>query len=153
MHLPAIVWDLCQENPSPSHHYSRLLHSITLPTIILCTSITLFPTFTSILIFNTYIVESDTNITPPTNHLFCVVGKRYLTPLISDCYVLCTLLSQNIHKYFLFFRKSGCTSCFWRIKRSKVSFNSLHQLSDLLPLVSNHYITLQKHITILLVIT
>ena len=87
-----------------------------------------------------HIVESDTNITTPTNH--DVGDKRYFPPLIPDCYVLCTLaILKIIRNPLIFLWKMATYSCFWRVKRSKILLQaSLHRLSDLLTLVSNHYI-------------
>ena len=68
--------------------------------------------------------------------------KGILPPLIPDCYVLCTLaILKNIRNPLIFLWKMATYSCFWRVKRSKILLQaSLHQLSDLLTLVSFHII-------------
>ncbi len=65
-------------------------------------------------------------------------SKGILTPLIPDCYVLCTLaIFKNIRNLLIFLRKMATYSYFWRVKRSKILLQaSLYRLSDLLTLVS-----------------
>ena len=65
-------------------------------------------------------------------------SKGFLTPLIPDCYVLCTpAIFKNIRNPLIFLRKMATYSCFWRVKRSKILLQaSLHRLFDLLTLVS-----------------
>ncbi len=67
-------------------------------------------------------------------------AKGILTPLIPDCYVLCTLaIFKNIRNLLIFLRKMATYSCFWRVKRSKILLQaSLHRLSDLLTLISSY---------------
>ena len=64
--------------------------------------------------------------------------KGILTPLIPDCYVLCTLaILKSIRNPLIFLKKMATYSCFWRVKRLKILLQaSLHRLSDLLTLVS-----------------
>ena len=65
-------------------------------------------------------------------------SKGFLTPLIPDCYVLCTpAIFKNIRNPLIFLRKMATYSCFWRVKRSKILLQaSLHRLFDILTLVS-----------------
>ena len=65
-------------------------------------------------------------------------SKSILTPLIPDCYVLCTLaIFKNIRNPLIFLWKMATYSYFWRVKSSKSLLQaSLHRLSDLLTLVS-----------------
>ena len=47
-------------------------------------------------------------------------AKGFLTPLIPDCYVLCTpAIFKNIRNPLIFLRKMAPYLCFWRGKRSK----------------------------------
>ncbi|OAD88616.1 hypothetical protein HMPREF2738_01379 [Clostridiales bacterium KLE1615] len=64
--------------------------------------------------------------------------KLYLTPLIPDCYVLCTpAIFKNIRNPLIFLQKMATYSCFWRVKRSEILLQAnLHRISDLLTLVS-----------------
>ena len=62
--------------------------------------------------------------------------KGILTPLIPDCYVLCTLaIFKNIRNPLIFFEK-WLLLIFWRVKSSNLLQASLHRLYDLLTLVS-----------------
>ena len=65
-------------------------------------------------------------------------SKSILTPLIPDCYVLCTLaIFKNIRNPLIFLWKMATYSYFWRVKSSKSLLQaSLHRLFDLLTLVS-----------------
>ena len=78
-------------------------------------------------------------------------SKGILTPLIPDCYVLCTLaIFKNIRNPLIFLWKMATYSCFWRGKRSKIlSQASLHRLSDLLPLVSSYAINKKDWVNIM----
>ena len=78
-------------------------------------------------------------------------SKGFLTPLIPDCYVLCTpAIFKNIRNPLIFLRKMATYSCFWRVKRSKILLQaSLHRLSDLLPLVSSYAINKKDWVNIM----
>ena len=67
--------------------------------------------------------------------------KRSFAPMIPDCSVLCTpAILKNIHNPLIFFYENGYLFMFWRVKSSKIlSQASLHQISDLLTLVSDQF--------------
>ena len=67
-------------------------------------------------------------------------SKGLLTPLIPDCSALRALtILKNIRNPLIFLRKMASYSCFWRVPRLKIFMQaSLHQISNLLTLVSCH---------------
>ena len=76
-------------------------------------------------------------------HLFKDVGvKRYFDP--SDTELLRALHSRNsknIRNPLIFLQKMASYSCFWRVPRLKIFMQaSLHQISNLLTLVSCHLV-------------
>lgn len=76
-----------------------------------------------------HIVESDTNITTPTNH--DVGDKRYFAPLIPDCYVPCTLAILKS----LYYYKNMTISCYYLKKLIffVIGNDSRNALSDTIP--------------------
>ena len=89
-----------------------------------------------------HIVESDTNITTPTNH--DVGDKRYFPLLIPDCYVLCTLASNLASAFWhfdpgiksLYYYKSMTISCY-NLKKLiffVIGNDSRNALSDTIPI-------------------
>ena len=69
-------------------------------------------------------------------------AKGLLTPLIPDCSELRALtILKNIRNPLIFLRKMASYSCFWRVPRLKILMQaSLHQISNLLALVSCHLV-------------
>ena len=69
-------------------------------------------------------------------------SKGLLTPLIPDCSALRALtILKNIRNPLIFMRKMASYSCFWRVPRLKIFMQaSLHQISNLLTLVSCHFV-------------
>ena len=69
-------------------------------------------------------------------------SKGLLTPLIPDCSALRALtILKNIRNPLIFLRKMASYSCFWRVPRLKIFMQaSLHQISNLLTLVSCHFV-------------
>ena len=69
-------------------------------------------------------------------------SKGLLTPLIPDCSALRALtILKNIRNPLIFLRKMASYSCFWRVPRLKILMQaSLHQISNLLTLVSCHLV-------------
>ena len=69
-------------------------------------------------------------------------AKGLLTPLIPDCSALRALtILKNIRNPLIFLRKMASYSCFWRVPRLKIFMQaSLHQISNLLTLVSCHFV-------------
>ena len=69
-------------------------------------------------------------------------SKGLLTPLIPDCSALRALtILKNIRNPLIFLRKMASYSCFWRVPRLKILMQaSLHQISNLLALVSCHLV-------------
>ena len=69
-------------------------------------------------------------------------SKGLLTPLIPDCSALRALtILKNIRNPLIFLRKMASYSCFWRVPRLKIFMQaSLHQISNLLTLVSGYLI-------------
>ena len=69
-------------------------------------------------------------------------SKGLLPPLIPDCSVLRALtILKNIRNPLIFLRKMASYSCFWRVPRLKIFMQaSLHQISNLLTLVSYHLV-------------
>ena len=69
-------------------------------------------------------------------------SKGLLTPLIPDCSALRALtILKNIRNPLIFLRKMASYSCFWRVPRLKIFMQaSLHQISNLLTLVSCHLV-------------
>jgi len=67
-------------------------------------------------------------------------SKGLLPPLIPDCSALRALtILKNIRNPLIFLRKMASYSCFWRVPRLKIFMQaSLHQISNLLTLVSCH---------------
>ena len=74
-------------------------------------------------------------------------SKGLLPPLIPDCSALRALtILKNIRNPLIFLRKMASYSCFWRVPRLKIFMQaSLHQISNLLPLVSLRIIVSQAH--------
>ena len=68
-------------------------------------------------------------------------SKGLLPPLIPDCSALRALtILKNIRNPLIFMRKMASYSCFWRVPRLKIFMQaSLHQISNLLTLVSYDY--------------
>ena len=68
-------------------------------------------------------------------------SKGLLPPLIPDCSALRALtILKNIRNPLIFLRKMASYSCFWRVPRLKIFMQaSLHQISNLLTLVSCNY--------------
>ncbi len=68
-------------------------------------------------------------------------SKGLLPPLIPDCSALRALtILKNIRNPLIFLRKMASYSCFWRVPRLKIFMQaSLHQISNLLTLVSYDY--------------
>ena len=68
-----------------------------------------------------------------------VGSKGILTPLIPNCYVLCTPAILKTFVIRSFFSKMAPYSCFWRVPSSKILLQaSLRQISDLLTLISEY---------------
>ena len=69
-------------------------------------------------------------------------SKGLLPPLIPDCSALRALtILKNIRNPLIFLRKMASYSCFWRVPRLKIFMQaSLHQISNLLTLVSCHLV-------------
>ena len=69
-------------------------------------------------------------------------SKGLLPPLIPDCSALRALtILKNIRNPLIFLRKMASYSCFWRVPRLKILMQaSLHQISNLLALVSCHLV-------------
>ena len=69
-------------------------------------------------------------------------SKGLLPPLIPDCSALRALtILKNIRNPLIFLRKMASYSCFWRVPRLKIFMQaSLHQISNLLTLVSCHFV-------------
>ena len=64
-------------------------------------------------------------------------SKGILTPLIPNCYVLCTLAILKTFVIRSFFFKKWLLTHVWRVPSSKILLQaSLRRISDLLPLVS-----------------
>ena len=72
-------------------------------------------------------------------------SKGLLTPLIPDCSALRALtILKNIRNPLIFLRKMASYSCFWRVPRLKIFMQaSLHQISNLLTLVSCHILVMK----------
>ena len=68
-------------------------------------------------------------------------SKGLLPPLIPDYSALRALtILKNIRNPLIFLRKMASYSCFWRVPRLKIFMQaSLHQISNLLTLVSCNY--------------
>ena len=71
-------------------------------------------------------------------------AKGLLPPLIPDCSALRALtILKNIRNPLIFLRKMASYSCFWRVPRLKIFMQaSLHQISNLLTLVSLYQVTI-----------
>ena len=80
-------------------------------------------------------------------YIMMLGSKGILTPLIPDCYVLCTLaIPKNIRNPLIFLQKMASYSCFWRVPRSKILLQaSLRRTSDLLTLVSYNSVTTHQY--------
>ena len=78
-------------------------------------------------------------------------AKGLLTPLIPDCSELRALtILKNIRNPLIFLRKMASYSCFWRVPRLKIFMQaSLHQISNLLTLVSSHHHIKQRKLVTL----
>ena len=72
------------------------------------------------------------------------VGKVEDVVNIGDC-LLYTSILKNIRNPLIFLRKMASYSCFWRVPRLKIFRQaSLHQISNLLTLVSYNYYKIKK---------
>ena len=80
-------------------------------------------------------------------YIMMLGSKGFLTPLIPDCYVLCTpAIFKNIRNPLIFLQKMATYSCFWRVKRSEILLQaSLHRIFDLLTLMVSYYTVWKRY--------
>ena len=105
--------------------------------------------FLSVLYFLFIVKRVIVRTTPLSNEVWTNVmmlgSKGLLPPLIPDCSALRALtILKNIRNPLIFLRKMASYSCFWRVPRLKIFMQaSLHQISNLLTLVSCHILVMK----------